>query len=105
MIWVPIRGPRAEFPDHTLAPPSCGTGCVDQLALDCLFFNAGTLVDRLIRQNLGFVASHDPRHGDSTTLSSAIDVHGGDAPALGPSIFLRVASALPAAKRLILNDR
>jgi hypothetical protein len=30
-------------------------------------------------------------------------VYGGDVPALGPSIFLRVASALPAAKGLIVD--
>jgi hypothetical protein len=36
-------------------------------------------------------------------ISSAIDVYGGDVPALGPSISLRVASSLPAAKRLILD--
>jgi hypothetical protein len=103
MIWVPIRGARADFPDHTLVLPSCDTGRVDQLALDCLCFNAGTFVGRLISQNLDFVASQDPYHGDSTTLSSAIDVYRGDIPALGPSIFRRVASALPAAKRLVLH--
>jgi hypothetical protein len=105
MIWVPIRGARAQFPDHTLARPSCDTGRVDQLALDCLCFSAGTLVGRLIWPNRDFVASQDPYDSDSTTLSSAIDVYSGDVPALGPSIFLRVTSALPAAKRLILNDR
>jgi hypothetical protein len=103
MIWVPIRGTHAEFPDHTLALSSCDTSRVDQLALDCLSFNAETLVSRLIWQNLDFVASQDPHHGDSTTLSSAINVYGGDVPALGASIFLRVASALPAAKRFILD--
>jgi hypothetical protein len=45
MIWVLILGARAEFADHTLAVPSCDTGHVDQLALDCLCFNAGTLVN------------------------------------------------------------
>jgi hypothetical protein len=103
MICVPIRRARAEFPNHTLALSSCDTGCVDQLALDCLSFIAGTLVGRLISQNLDFVACQDPYNGDSTTLSSAIDVYSGDVPALGPSIFLRVASALPAAKRLIVD--
>jgi hypothetical protein len=73
MIWVPIRGARAEFLDHTLALPFCDTGPVDQLALDCLCFNAGTLVGRLIWRNLDFVASHDRCDGDSTTLPSAIE--------------------------------
>jgi hypothetical protein len=75
MIWLPILGARAEFSDHTLALPSCDTGRVDQLALDCLCFNAGTLVGRLISQNLNFVASQDPYHGDSTTLSNAIEYY------------------------------
>jgi hypothetical protein len=98
MIWVPILGARTEFPDHTIALLSCDTGRVDQLALDCLCFNAGTLVGRLISQNLDLVPSQLPYPGDSTTLSSAIDVYGGDVLAPGPSIFLGVASALPAAK-------
>jgi hypothetical protein len=96
-------GARAEFPDHILALPSCDTGRVDQLALDCLCFNAGTLAGQFIWQNLDFVASQDRYHGDSATLSSAISVHGGDVPVLGPSIFLRVASAVPAAKGLIVD--
>jgi hypothetical protein len=75
MIWVPIRGVRAEFPDHALALPSCHTGRVDQFALGCLCFNTGTLVGRLISQNLDFVASQDHYHGDSTTLSSAIQCY------------------------------
>jgi hypothetical protein len=75
MIWVPILGARAEFPDHTLALPSCHRGRIDQLALDCLCFNAGTLVRRLVSQNLDFVASQDPYDGDSTTLPSAIECY------------------------------
>jgi hypothetical protein len=46
IFWVPIRGARAEFPDHTLALSSCDTGRVDQLSLDCLYFKAGTLLER-----------------------------------------------------------
>jgi hypothetical protein len=103
MIWLSIGGAGPEFPEHSLVLPSCDPARVDQFALDCLCFNAGTLVGRLISQNLDFVTSQDPYRGGSTTLSSAIDVYRGDVPALGPSIFLRVASPLPAAKRLLFD--
>jgi hypothetical protein len=103
---VPIRGARAEFPNHTLALPSCDTGRVSQLAPDCLCFNA----ERSPASSFGRISTLSRLRTPTTAtarphrvLSSAIDVHGSDVPALGPSIFLRFASALPAAKGLIVD--
>jgi hypothetical protein len=103
MIWVAIDGTRPEFPDRTMVVPSCDPSKVDQLALDCLCFNFGTLVGRLICRHLDFVAAQDPYKPDSTTLASSIDVYSGELPSVGPSLLLRVSAPLPSPKRRILD--
>jgi hypothetical protein len=70
MIWVPIGGTPLDFPDRRIVAPSCDPGRVDQLALDCLCFNFGRLVGRLICRHLDFVAGQDPYRPDSAMLAS-----------------------------------
>jgi hypothetical protein len=103
MTWISINDHPSDFSGRTLLLPSCGASNVDQLCLDVLCFNFGTLVGRLLSRNLEFVASRDPFSETSNVLSSSIDVYSCELPLFGPSVLLRVSAGLPAAKRQILD--
>lgn len=104
MKWIPIEGTeQPNFTDHILILPSCGVSNADQLSIDVICFNFGTLVGRILSDNLDFVASPDPFKVDSDCLASTIDAYKCNLPKLGQCLVLRVASNLPAAKRKILE--
>jgi hypothetical protein len=103
MQWVPVDGADCDFADRVLVLPSCDVSRVDQLAVDCLCFNFGTLVGHLISRHIDFVASQDPYRPDAGALSTSIDVYSGELPAVGPAAILRVSAPLPASKRRILD--
>jgi hypothetical protein len=103
MIWVPVTGDQPDLVDHTLILPSCDPSKVDQLAVDCLCFNFGTLIGRLISPHLDFVVSQDPYRTNTASVSTSIDVYSGEVPPFGRTVLLRVSSLLPSTKRRILD--
>lgn len=104
MKWIPIEGSeQPNFADNILILPSCGVANADQLSIDVICFTFGTLVGRILSDNLDFVASPDPFKEDSDRFASTIDAYKCNLPKLGSCIVLRVAANLPAAKRKILD--
>lgn len=104
MKWIPIEGAeQPNFTDHILILPSCGVANADQLSIDLICYTFGTLIGRILSDNLDFVASPDPFKEDSNRFASTIDAYKCELPKLGPCIVLRVAANLPPAKRRILD--